>query len=122
DHAPHGVIDKAVEFDQAANGIIGLQTAVPLTFRLVEDGLITLARWVTSLTSAPAQVLGLPLGTLKTGRDADVTIFDPNEKWLFSQDGNLSKSANSPFLGWELKGRVAMTVVGGRVAHGSRED
>src|SRR6185295_6114587 len=76
DHAPHGGIDKAVEFEQAANGIIGLQTALPLTFRLVDDGMVSLSRWVTSLTIAPAQVLGLPLGTLNPGRDADVTIFD----------------------------------------------
>jgi dihydroorotase len=117
DHAPHGIVDKAVEFDQAANGIIGVQTAVSLTFKLVDDGMLPLARWVESLTAAPARVLGLPLGTLQTGRDADVTVFDPGAKWVFSEDQVLSKSANSPFLNWELKGKVAATIVGGRIAY-----
>jgi dihydroorotase len=117
DHAPHGLVDKAVEFDQAANGIIGVQTAVPLTFKLVDDGVLSLARWVESLTTAPAKVLGLPLGTLMPGREADVTIFDPGAKWVFSEEQILSKSANSPFLGWELKGKVAATIVGGKVVH-----
>jgi dihydroorotase len=88
-----------------------------LTFKLVDDGILGLARWVESLTLAPAKVLGLPLGTLQAGRDADVTVFDPAAKWVFSEDQVLSKSANSPFLGWELKGKVAVTVVGGKVVY-----
>jgi dihydroorotase len=119
DHAPHGLVDKAVEFDQAANGIIGVQTAVPLTFKLVDDGMIKVSRWVEAMTSAPARILGLPLGTLQLGRDADVTIFDPEAKWTFSEDKNLSKSSNSPFLNWDLKGRVTATLVGGRIAYGA---
>ncbi|HUP58059.1 MAG TPA: dihydroorotase [Bdellovibrionota bacterium] len=117
DHAPHGLIDKAVEFDQAANGIIGLQSALPLTFKLVDDGKVKLARWVESLSSGPARVLGLKLGTLEKGWDADVTIFDPQAKWVFSEDKILSKSANSPFVNWDLKGRAVATIVGGRVAY-----
>src|SRR5262249_38931890 len=98
DHAPHGEIDKAVEFDQAANGIIGLQTAVPLTFKLVENGIVPLKRWVESMTSAPARLLKLPYGTLQKGRDADVTILRTGREWQLARERILSKSHNSPFL------------------------
>ena len=120
DHAPHGLIDKAVEFDQAANGIIGLQTAMPLTLKLVHEGIVSPRRWVESLTSKPARLLNLSLGTLKVGQDADVTIIDPNAKWLLTEELILSKSRNSPFLGWELQGRVLATFVAGRLAYESQ--
>ncbi len=120
DHAPHGLIDKAVEFDQAANGIIGLQTAMPLTLKLVHEGIVSPRRWVESLTSKPARLLNLPLGTLKVGQDADVTNIDPNAKWLLTEELILSKSRNSPFLGWELQGRVLATFVAGRLAYESQ--
>lgn len=116
DHAPHGEIDKAVEFDQAANGIIGLQTAVPLTLRLVEDGVVSLKRWVESLTTAPSKLLHLPYGTLQKGRDADVTIVRKRE-WELTREMLLSKSHNSPFIGWKFKSQVACTIVGGKVVY-----
>lgn len=116
DHAPHGLIDKAVEFDQAANGIIGLQTAVPLTLGLVHEGMIPLHRWVETLTSAPAKLLGLPYGTLQVGRPADITLIDPQKKWNFTADQVESKSHNSPFLGWKFKGKVLATWVDGKLA------
>ncbi len=122
DHAPHGMIDKAVEFDQAANGIIGLQTALPLTFQLVEDGNIPLKRWVESLTSAPARLLNLPYGTLQPGRDADVTILRAGREWQLTEDRILSKSRNSPFLNWVFKSEAVFTIVGGNIAHESKPE
>jgi dihydroorotase len=115
DHAPHGMIDKAVEFDQAANGIIGLQTAVPLTLKLVDDGLISLKRWVESMTVGPARLLKLPHGTLHKGRDADVTVIRAKSEWQLTDDRILSKSRNSPFLNWKFNSQIAYTIVGGKV-------
>lgn len=117
DHAPHGEIDKAVEFGEASNGIIGLQTAVPVTYQLVHDGIISLDRWVESLTSAPAKLLKLSLGTLRVGSPADLTLLDPNREWKFTPEKNLSKSPNSPFFGWNLRGKVLLTLVGGEVKY-----
>jgi dihydroorotase len=117
DHAPHGITDKAVEFDQAINGIIGLQTAVPLSLKLVHDGVVSRTRWLESLTTGPAKLLNLPYGTLKVGAPADITVLDPNHEWTFTADQVLSKSANSPFLGWKLKGSTVATWVGGRLAY-----
>ena len=115
DHAPHGLVDKAVEFDHAANGIIGLQTAIPLTLQLVHDGVVSLKRWVESLTIKPAQLLGLPYGTLRIGKEADITLLNPDEVWTFTEDEVLSKSSNSPFLNWKFKGRIQATIIQGRV-------
>jgi dihydroorotase len=113
DHAPHGMVDKAVEFDQAANGIVGLQTAVPLTLGLVHQGIVSPLRWVAALSEAPARLLRLPLGSLKVGAFADVTILDPSERWTLRESDLVSKSLNSPFLGWEFEGRVKSVVLGG---------
>jgi dihydroorotase len=117
DHAPHGIIDKAVEFDQAANGIIGLQTAIPVTLELVEKGFLPLERWVEAWTSKPAKLLGIPHGALRKGDVADITLIDPTEKWTFAVDQILSKSRNSPFIGTQFKGRVKATLVSGRVVY-----
>lgn len=117
DHAPHGIIDKAVEFSEAANGVIGLQTAVPVTLELVHKGLVSLDRWVESLTLAPAKLLKLPLGTLRLGASADVTIIDPNGLWSLTPELNLSKSGNSPFMGKALKGKVLATLVEGVIRY-----
>jgi dihydroorotase len=115
DHAPHGLVDKAVEFDQAANGIIGLQTAVPLTLQLIHQGILSPLQWVRSLSLNPARLLHLPYGTLRRGQEADVTLIRPNQEWTLTEDQILSKSRNSPFLGWKLKGKVMGTLVGGKV-------
>jgi dihydroorotase len=117
DHAPHGLIDKAVEFDQAANGIIGLQTAVPLTLKMVHDGLVPLKRWVECLTIRPAKLLNLPYGRLQVGSIADVTLLNPTKKWTLSAELILSKSHNSPFVGWNLQGQIVKTIVSGRVVY-----
>jgi len=116
DHALHHFNEKMVEFDQAPNGIIGLETALPLALdRLVHRGLITLPRLVSLLATEPARVFNLDRGTLKVGAIADVTIIDPTGKTRVDTTRFLSKSSNSPFGGWELKGSVISTIVAGRV-------
>jgi dihydroorotase len=118
DHAPHHPDEKALEFDHAPMGILGLETAVPLCFdRLVHTGVITLSRMVQLLTSGPAGVLGLPGGTLREGGAADLTILAPDRTMTVNAAAFRSKSRNTPFDGWALKGAVAATIVGGRIVH-----
>jgi len=117
DHAPHTVDDKKVEFDQAANGIVGLETAVALCLdRLVGAGLVELPHLVALLSANPARVLGLPGGTLAPASPADVTVLDLARKRQVDAARFESRSRNTPFDGWILKGWPAMTIVGGRVA------
>jgi dihydroorotase len=115
DHAPHGLADKDLEFDAAANGIVGLETALPLVLRLVAEGSCSLHRAIDALTWRPARILGVPGGRLAPGDPADVTIFDPREEWTVDPDRFFSKGRNSPFRGWRLTGRVRATLVGGRI-------
>src|SRR5207245_2575608 len=117
DHAPHTVDDKKVEYDLAAFGIVGLETAVALCLdRLVAPGLITLPRLVELLSTRPAAVLGLPGGTLAPGAPADVTVLDLSRRQKVDPARFLSKGRNTPFGGWTLKGAPVMTMVGGRVS------
>ena len=120
DHAPHHRDEKEVEFDQAANGVIGLETALPLTMTLVAAGVLSLSEAVRKLTVNPAQVFALPYGTLTVGAPADVAIFYPTHSWLVDVTRLRSKSKNSPFDKWELKGKVVVTMVGGRIVHDER--
>ena len=121
DHAPHHANEKAYEFDQAPNGIIGLETAVSLTLdRLVHRGVITLARMVELLSCNPAQVFKLNRGTLTTGAIADVTIFDPHKTIQVNANTFQSKSRNMPFDGWELKGAPMATIVAGKIVWTNR--
>lgn len=117
DHAPHGIVDKEVEFDHAAFGIIGFETALPLSLNLVRDGWLSLNEMVRLFTSRPAEVFNLPGGTLKVGAPADVTVFDENKSWTLTKENIVSKSKNSPFIGWDLKGKVSHTIVGGEVKY-----
>lgn len=117
DHAPHSSLEKDVEFDLAANGIIGLETSVPLTLELVRQGVIDAAGLVRLLSVNPARILNVPGGTLAAGSPADVTVIDPALGFIYSPDMVVSKSGNSPFLGWSLQGRAVLTVTGGRVMH-----
>jgi dihydroorotase len=117
DHAPHGEIDKALEFDQAANGIIGLQTAAPVSLKLVHDEILSPLQWVKTLTLNPAKLLNLPLGTLKIGSEADITLIQPHQEWTFNEESVFSKSKNSPFLGWKLKGSIFATLVAGKLVY-----
>ncbi len=115
DHAPHSVLEKDVEFEAAANGIIGLETALGLTLRLVEQGALTLAQVIACLSTAPARILGVEGGTLAVGSAADVTLIDLEKEWTVEVSEFRSKSRNCPFQGWELTGRAVRTLVGGRV-------
>ena len=116
DHAPHCDYEKEVEFDCAPFGITGLETELALSLmRLVHAKRISLADLITKFTVNPARLLNLQKGTLSVGADADVTVFDPDAEWVFERATTASKSANSPFLGWKLKGRAVATIVGGKV-------
>ena len=117
DHAPHHHDEKEVEFDHAANGIVGLETALPLTLRLVKDGVLSLAEAIRKLTVNPARILALPYGTLSVGAPADVVIFDPSPIWTVLPERLRSRSKNTPFGGWELPGKVVMTMVAGQVVY-----
>lgn len=114
DHAPHDLDSKDVEFPSAANGIIGLETSLPLTMRLVKEGVLTLSQAIERLTVNPASALGLNKGTLSAGADADITIIDLNEEWTVDPAELKSKSRNTPFAGWKMRGRAVVTIVGGQ--------
>jgi dihydroorotase len=115
DHAPHHYDEKKVEFDRAPFGIVGLETAVPLVFdRLVNPGLIRLPRMIELMSVNPARILRVTGGTLSEGAPADVTILDPDLKVRIEASQLRSRSKNTPFDGWQLRGGVAATFVGGR--------
>jgi dihydroorotase len=115
DHAPHSDIEKAQEFDLAANGIIGLETAVSLTLNLVREDIISPTRMVELFSVNPAKILGIEGGSLADGARADITVIDPERKYTYTRDKVVSKSKNSPFLDWELKGKAVLTIVDGAV-------
>ena len=117
DHAPHSILEKETEFDVAANGIIGLETAVPLTLALVREGVLEPRRMVELMAVRPAAILGLNAGTLAPGAPADVTLIDPEREFVYTADQVVSKSRNTPFLGWRLRGRAVLTMVGGDIRH-----
>jgi len=116
DHAPHHYDEKEAAFADAPNGVVGLETSLGLVYgHLVEGGLIDLPTMVERMSVAPARVFNLPGGTLKVGSPGDVTIFDPDAEWIVDSSTFLSKSRNTPFEGWKLKGRPRYTIVGGEV-------
>jgi dihydroorotase len=115
DHAPHHYDEKNVEFDRAPFGIVGLETAVPLALdRLVHRGVIGLRRLVELMSINPARLLRIPGGSLAEGAVADVTILAPDLAVLIEAQKLRSRSKNTPFDGWQLRGGVAATIVGGR--------
>lgn len=114
DHAPHSYIEKKVEFEQAANGIIGLETSVSLSLKLVHDGVISLAGFVEKMSTNPAKVLGLNSG-ITAGNPADITIIDPDLSYKIDSRRFRSLSRNTPFDGWNMKGKAILTMVGGKV-------
>jgi len=114
DHAPHSYIEKNVEFEQAANGIIGLETSVSLSLKLVHDGVISLTGLVEKMLTNPAKVLGLNIG-ITTGNPADITIIDPDLLYKIDSSKFRSLSRNTPFDGWNMKGKAILTMVGGKV-------
>jgi dihydroorotase len=120
DHAPHHADEKECEFDQAANGIVGLETALGLGLRLVAEGVLDLPTLVARMTIGPARLLGIPAGTLAVGAAADVTIVDPERRWTVAARAFRSKSRNTPFEGWELTGKAVATFVGGELVFEDR--
>jgi len=117
DHAPHSILEKEVEFELAANGIIGLETALPLTLALVRDRVIDERRLVQLLSATPASILGLAGGTLSSGAAADITLIDPQQQFVYAADQVASKSRNSPFLDQTLQGRAVLTMVDGAIRY-----
>ncbi len=115
DHAPHCDFEKEVEFDYAPFGITGLETEFALSLmQLYHTKRLDLPKLIAKYTAAPAQLLNLSKGTLSIGADADVTVFDPDAEWTFTPEKSASKSKNSPFSGWKLKGQTVATIVGGK--------
>ena len=114
DHAPHDLADKQVEFSNACFGIVGLETALPLTLKMVDEGIISLQRAVDLLTQQPCRVFNLDKGTLGVGKDADIVIFDPNVKYAIDPEKFKSRSKNSPYKGWKVRGKVIHTFVAGK--------
>ncbi len=117
DHAPHAAQEKEQEFAAAPNGVVGLETALSLTLSLVDEGVLSLERAISLLSAGPALAFGIPGGSLRVGATADVTIIDPAAGWEVDPARLKSKSRNTPFAGWKVKGRALYTIVGGRVVY-----
>jgi dihydroorotase len=116
DHAPHNINDKMVEFDRAPFGIVGLETAVGLIFdRFVRTGIITLERFAQLFSTNPSRILNLDRGTLAKEAWADITVVDRDLSWQVDSSQFCSRSRNTPFNGWKLRGGPAMTIVKGKI-------
>ncbi|MCF6235661.1 MAG: dihydroorotase [Gammaproteobacteria bacterium] len=116
DHQPHNADAKLAPFSASAHGISALETLLPLSLKLVDElHLLSLSEVIASLTQKPASILGIDAGTLSIGQTADICIFDPEHEWILSENAVQSQGLNSPFLGWDLKGRVFHTLLNGRV-------
>ena len=118
DHAPHTSDEKARPFAEAPFGIVGLETALALTLTyLVHPGHVSLARAIELWTDAPRRLFNLPEVDLEPGSEADLVLFDPQAEWTVEPDLFFSKGRNTPFAGWNLKGRVLATMMAGRFTH-----
>ncbi|MGB0732674.1 MAG: amidohydrolase family protein, partial [Pontibacterium sp.] len=117
DHQPHNAAAKEAPFAATEPGMSGLETLLPLSLMLVEQGLLDMDQVIEKLTSAPASILGLEQGTLKLGSDADICIFDPSATWTLTPETSFSKGKNTPFMNSELKGRVSYTLVAGSIVY-----
>lgn len=120
DHAPHHLDEKDVEFNEAMNGIVGLETSLPLSLKLVDEGVLGLAALVEKMSFNPSKILGLGRGTLKAGSAADITVIDPKKQWQVKEETLASKSKNSPWLGGTMTGSAACTIVGGKIVFSGR--
>ena len=117
DHAPHHRDEKDVEFDLAAFGISGLETALSLTLGLVDSGRLSLLEAIRKWTTAPAAIVGIPGGSLEEGSPADLALVDLEREWTVDPDQFVSKGKNTPFAGMTLKGEVVATFVGGKLVY-----
>ncbi|MBU1343050.1 MAG: dihydroorotase [Proteobacteria bacterium] len=120
DHAPHSVIEKDVEFDRAAFGIIGLETALPLSLKLVQDGFLTMEALINKMSKHPAKLIGIN-NDIKPGNAADLTLIDPEDTYEIDPETFKSRSKNTPFSGLKVKGRAVLTMVNGKVVY-QRDD
>ena len=117
DHAPHHLDEKDVEFNEAMNGIIGLETSLPLSLKLVEEGVLTINQLIEKMSCNPSKILNLERGTLKPGSVADITLIEPDAEWTVEKDNLSCKSKNSPFLGWKVRGFASATILAGIIVH-----
>ena len=117
DHQPHEPDAKASPFPDTEPGISGLETLLPLTLKLVEQGAMDLSSAIARLTCGPAGILGVPLGTLTPGQAADICIYDPDQRWFVDAENLLSQGKNTPFHGWEMPARVTHTLLKGRLVY-----
>jgi dihydroorotase len=118
DHAPHCEEEKDVEFDEAAFGVIGLETTVGLVMTfLVNKGILSLPRAIAALATAPCSILGIKGGKMASGLPADITVIDPQLEWTVDPSAFASRSRNTPFKGWTLTGKAIVTIVNGKIVH-----
>ena len=118
DHAPHALFEKEMEFGSAPFGIIGLETALGIICtELLHTGILTIKEIVEKFSINPAKILGIGERSLKKGQDAYITIFDPDKEWTVKVDDFASKSSNSPYDGWKLKGCAVITIVKGKIVY-----
>ena len=122
DHAPHDIADKQVEYQNACFGIVGLETALPLSLKLVDEKILSMGDVIKKLTSTPADIFNLKAGSLSLGNEADILIFNPNHEYSIDISKFHSKSKNSPFDGWKVKGKVIHTLVKGKTAYSANEN
>lgn len=117
DHQPHELDAKRAPFPATESGISALETLLPLTLRVAQEGAFSLPQAIAAVTSAPASILGLALGSLQMGYPADVCIFDPEATWTLTPNHMLSQGKNTPFIGWEFAGRISHTLLQGRIVY-----
>jgi dihydroorotase len=116
DHAPHSFVEKSVEFQKAPNGVIGLETALSLGLNLVDDGILTLEGLIEKMSTNPARILGLKKG-LNVRQPADISIIDLGRSYRVNAERFKSLSRNTPFDGWDMKGKTVLTMVGGKIVY-----
>ncbi|MGD9000031.1 MAG: dihydroorotase [Granulosicoccaceae bacterium] len=122
DHQPHEADAKLRPFGETEPGISGLETLLPLVLRLADEGVLSLSDVLRCVTANPADILGLPTGRLQPGALADICIFDPDADWFVTAEGLRSRGHNTPFIGWEMQGRVKHTLVDGRLVYSDDHD
>ncbi len=117
DHAPHHPLEKETTFEDAPSGIIGLETSLPISLRLVEEGVLSWSELIDKMSCAPARIFGLLAGSLEPGKVADITIIDPDITYQIDPSQFFSKGRNCPFAGWGVKGRAVIAIVGGKIVY-----